>query len=133
MAAPIPRLIDAECHRLEMLALEREHLNPLASSLLLAELERALLYPAKDLPPATITMNAELDYIDESSGVRRSVRLVYPHEADVARGRISILTPIAAGLIGLTAGDRIDWPDRQGRTRTLRIEKVAPPPAEETP
>lgn len=116
-----------------MLALERRHLNPLASSLLLAELERAILYPARELPPGTVTMNAELDYLDESSDVRRTVRLVYPNEADVERGRISILTPVAAGLIGLREGDRIVWPDRQGRTRTLRIMKVAPRDAELTP
>lgn len=116
-----------------MLALEREHLNPTASAMLLAELERALLYPAKDLPPSTVSMNAEVDYIDESSGMRRTVRLVYPNEADLERGRLSILTPVAAGLIGLAVGDRIAWPDRQGRTRTLRIEKVVAPPTEETP
>ena len=116
-----------------MLALERQHLNTLASSLLLAELDRAILYPARELPPATVTMNAEVDYLDESSGVRRTVRLVYPNEADVERGRISILTPIAAGLIGLSEGDRIVWPDRQGRTRTLRIMRVTPCDAEVTP
>jgi regulator of nucleoside diphosphate kinase len=125
--APVPRLIDTECRRLEMLALEGEHLNPQASALLLAELERAILFPATELPPATVTMNAEVDYVDEGSGVQRSVRLVYPNEADVARGCISILTPVAAGLIGLTVGDRIEWPDRQGRTHMLRIVKVAAP------
>lgn len=127
--APVPRLIDTECRRLEMLALEGEHLNPQASALLLAELERAILYPAAELPPATVTMHAEVGYVDESSGVRRTVRLVYPNEADVARGCISILTPVAAGLIGLTIGDRIEWPDRQGRTHMLHIVKVAPPDA----
>lgn len=125
--APVPRLIDTECRRLEMLALEGEHLNPQASALLLAELERATLYPAAELPPGTVTMDAEVDYVNESSGVLRSIRLVYPNEADVARGCISILTPVAAGLIGLTVGDRIEWPDRQGRTHMLRIVKVALP------
>jgi len=129
-AAPTPRLIDSECASLEMLALDHEHLHPEVSALLFAELERAELYAAKDLPPATISMNAEVDYIDENSGLRRTVRLVYPHEADVERGRISILTPIGAGLIGLTIGDCIEWPDRLGRSHRLRIVDVAPAKAQ---
>lgn len=124
LAAPVPRLIASECTYLEMLALSHEHQFPQASALLLAELERAVLYEAEDLPPSTVTMNADVEFVDESSGVRRSVRLVCPSEADVGRGLISILTPVGAGLIGLTAGDRIAWPDRQGRVRMLRILTV---------
>ncbi|MES1972509.1 MAG: GreA/GreB family elongation factor [Pseudomonadota bacterium] len=125
-AAPVPHLLASECGRLEMLALDHEHLNPDVSALLLAELDRAILHEADALPPATVTMHAEVEYLDERSGLRRTVQLVYPSEADVARGRISILTPVAAGLIGLTIGDRIAWPDRQGRDHMLRIMRVAP-------
>jgi regulator of nucleoside diphosphate kinase len=52
------------------------------------------------------------------------VKLVYPQDADIEAGRISILTPIGAGLIGLAQGDSIVWPDRDGQERILRIVRV---------
>ncbi|WP_296220348.1 GreA/GreB family elongation factor, partial [uncultured Sphingomonas sp.] len=57
---------------------------------------------------------------------RRMVELVYPGDADIAQGRVSILTPIGAGLIGMRAGRSISWPDRDGRERLLRIVSVTP-------
>jgi regulator of nucleoside diphosphate kinase len=53
--------------------------------------------------------------------------LVYPAEADIEAGRISILTPVGAGLIGLAEGASILWPDRDGHERRLRIIAVTPP------
>jgi regulator of nucleoside diphosphate kinase len=52
------------------------------------------------------------------------VRLVLPAEADLDAGRISILTPVGAGLIGMRAGDEIDWPCPDGRPRILKIVDV---------
>ncbi len=72
-------------------------------------------------------MNSRIDFIDEGTGARRTVQLVYPLDADIAAGRVSILTPIGAGLIGMTAGYSIRWPDRDGRDRLLRIVSVTPP------
>ena len=66
--------------------------------------------------------------VDEASGAVRSVRLVYPSDADIASGRISILTPIGAGLIGMRAGSAILWPDRDGHERALTIRAVMQPP-----
>jgi len=53
------------------------------------------------------------------------VQLVYPADADIDAGKVSILTPVGAGLIGLRAGQAIAWPDRDGRARTLRVLGVA--------
>src|SRR3546814_10983915 len=75
-------------------------------------------------------MNSHVTFVDEGSGSRREVQLVYPENADIANGRISILTPVGAGLIGLSEGQTITWPDRDGHDRRLRIEQVRPAPAE---
>ena len=72
-------------------------------------------------------MNATVEFVDEASGADRTVELVYPKEADISAGRISILTPIGAGLIGLRAGQSIHWPDRDGKERWLRIISVVQP------
>ena len=53
-----------------------------------------------------------------------ALKLVYPHDADIEAGRISIMSLVGAGLIGLRAGQSISWPDRSGHERSLRIIEV---------
>jgi regulator of nucleoside diphosphate kinase len=72
-------------------------------------------------------MNSQIDFVDEGTGKRRTVQLVYPRHADLAEGKLSILTPVGAGLIGMSAGCSIRWPDRNGLERLLRVVGVTPP------
>ncbi|MEO9132163.1 MAG: nucleoside diphosphate kinase regulator [Sphingomonas sp.] len=124
LAPPAVHLIDSECEALTALALGIEHTQPGLAELLLTELERAELHPINDLPADTVAMNSVIDFVDEGNGTQRTVQLVYPPDADIETGRISILTPIGAGLIGLSTGDAIVWPDRLGHERRLRIVSV---------
>lgn len=123
---PAIHVMADECDALYALALSAEHRHPHSAAMLLAELDRAELCDA-GLPPQTVQMNSRIEFVDEGSGVRRTVQLVYPNDADIAAGRVSILTPIGAGLIGMSAGHAISWPDREGHVRSLRIVSVAPP------
>jgi regulator of nucleoside diphosphate kinase len=50
-----------------------------------------------------------------------------PRLANIAEGRISILTPMGAALYGLRAGQSIDWPDLDGQSRRIRIVRVRQP------
>lgn len=124
---PAIHLIAGESDALSALALSAEHRHPHSSAMLLAELDRAELCEPGELPEHTVAMNSRIEFIDEGSGARRTVQLVYPRDADIAAGRVSILTPIGAGLIGMTAGSSIRWPDRDGHDRVLRIVSVTPP------
>ena len=90
------------------------------------EIERAQLVVDDELPDDVVAMEKEIDFVDESSGQRRTVRLVWPADADIANGRVSILTPVGTGLIGLRKGDAIDWRVQDGSTRRLRIIAVRP-------
>ncbi|KKI21827.1 nucleoside diphosphate kinase regulator [Sphingomonas sp. Ag1] len=119
-------LVADECDALAELALSAERRHPRAAAMLLAELDRAEVCDAADLPDQTVVMNSRIEFVDEKSGARRMVELVYPGDADIAQGRVSILTPIGAGLIGMRAGRSISWPDRDGRERLLRIVSVTP-------
>ena len=91
---------------------------------LLDEISRATVHDAASLPPDVVTMHSTVEFIDEASGADRTVELVFPRDADIAAGRVSILTPVGAGLIGLRAGQSILWPDRDGRERKLTIVNV---------
>jgi regulator of nucleoside diphosphate kinase len=63
-------------------------------------------------------------FADEKTQELREVQLVLPAEANIAHGRISILTPMGAALYGLAAGHTIEWPDLHGRYRPIRIVRV---------
>ena len=109
------------------LALRAEHRVPVVSAMLLAEIDRAEIHDAASLPPDVVTIGAEVEFLDEGSGTQRTVTVVMPNEADIEAGRISILTPMGAGLIGLSAGQSIDWPDLEGRERRIKIIGVRQP------
>lgn len=125
-AQPPLHVIDTEYDRIADLAMRVSASEPVLAQRLMDELDRADVHAAGDLPPGVVTLNAQVDFVDEGSGSRRSVRLVLPAEADVAAGKVSILTPVGAGLIGMSEGAAILWPDREGQPRTLRIVRVVP-------
>jgi len=89
------------------------------------ELERAQVRPDHLVPPSVVAMNSTVDFLDDAHGAARTVQLVYPGEADIALGKVSVLSPVGAGLLGLKAGQSIQWPDRDGRLRALRVLKVS--------
>lgn len=124
---PPIQLIDDEVDTITNLALSVEERLPQVSGLLLDEISRAKTCRRSKIPADVITMNATVEFVDEASGTSRTVQLVYPRDADISAGRISIITPIGAGLIGLRAGQSILWPDRDGHERWLRIISVIHP------
>ncbi len=124
---PVIHMIDHESDTIEGFAMAMEARNPKVAELLYEELGRAVLHTAEDMPPNIVTMNCTVEFIDEKSGMRRMLKLVYPKDADIGHDRLSILTPMGAGLIGMVAGETIAWPDRSGVERMLRIVNVTPP------
>lgn len=126
-ARPPINMIDSEAEMLAELALGIAGRLPQVSELLLRETNRAELHAAAAIPADVVTMGSLVEFIDGGSGARRTVMLTYPPDADISAGRISILTPVGAGLIGLREGQSILWPDRDGHERRLLILKVAQP------
>jgi regulator of nucleoside diphosphate kinase len=101
--------------------------------MLLEEIERAELHEPQTLPDTAVTIGSQVDFIDERTHQLRTVELVLPALANIAEGRISILTPMGAALYGLTAGASIDWPDLDGHERRIRILRVRQPWLDEPP
>ena len=126
---PPIHLLAAESDMVASLALQAEHRFPVVAAMLLEEIERAELHEADTLPASVVTMDSEVEFVDEKSRQMRRVQLVVPAEANIALGKISILTPMGAALYGLTAGQSIDWPDLEGRERRITIVRVRQPGA----
>ena len=113
------------------LALRVEHRQPVVAAMLLEEIERAELHEPGTMPADAVRLGSGISFLDERAGQVRSVHLVLPADANIAEGRISILTPVGAALYGLRAGDAIDWPDIDGNERRITIVRVTQPsPAE---
>ncbi|MDP2213430.1 nucleoside diphosphate kinase regulator [Phenylobacterium sp.] len=126
LAAARPNIIlsETDADRITDLALGARQRAPDVARLLLEEVERAEVRPDAETPADIAGMGARVEFVDQTHGEARAVTLVYPAEADIAAGRISILTPVGAGLLGLRPGQAIQWPDREGHERELRVVSV---------
>ena len=87
------------------------------------ELDRAAVVATAKLNPEVVRLGSFVTYI-AGKAPPRTVQLVLPGQADIAAGRISILTPVGAALIGLRAGQAITFTAPQGRTELLQTLKV---------
>jgi regulator of nucleoside diphosphate kinase len=119
-AAPHITITTQDLERLhDLVTLES---NP-AADRLDAELARARVVSPSALDRDVVPMNSDVAYGDVTSGVRRTVRIVYPHMADTARGYVSVLAPIGSALLGLRVGQEIEWrmPSGVRRVRVLDV------------
>ena len=94
------------------------------SEFLEQELDRAAIVPDHELPADVVTMNSLVRYLDIESGDEASALLVYPHEANVEKGWVSVLAPLGAALIGLRSGQNIRWPLPGGREKSLKVLSI---------
>ena len=99
-------------------------INTEVADFLQAELDRATVLDDQEFPENVVNMGSTVTFRDISTGQTLRCTLVYPHQADVAEKRISILAPVGAALIGLTEGATIDWPVPGGKFRTLEVMSV---------
>ena len=126
-ARPPIHLLAAESDIVADLALRAENRHPVVASMLLEEIERAELHDPGTMPDGHVRLNSTVTFLDERTKQVREVKLVLPGEANIAEGRVSIMTPMGAALYGLAAGHRIDWPDLNGNTRAIRILRTLQP------
>lgn len=120
---PAITLTLSDSERLWRLAESHVDKNPEVAEELFAELERARVVEDNRIGVDVVRMGSTLRFTSDL-GEDRRVTLVFPGEANIAEGKVSVLTPIGAALIGLAAGQSIDWTARNGRTHRLTVESV---------
>ncbi|MBO6900376.1 MAG: nucleoside diphosphate kinase regulator [Rhizobiaceae bacterium] len=119
-------LTRSDHERLFRLAQSYSTRNHDVAEVLMEELDRARVVKDDHNRSDFVRMGSTLRFTSDL-GEDRTVTLVFPAEADIAEGKISILTPIGAALIGLSAGQSIDWASRDGRVHRLTVESVDAP------
>jgi len=110
-----------EARRLNALANSSAVLSPRVAHFLAREMERARVVADNSGLRDVVRMGSQVRYCDDKTGDVRDVVLVYPHEADIALKRVSVLTPVGAALIGLSVGQVIEFetPGRNKRSLTV--------------
>lgn len=99
-------------------------LNHESAELLEGELSRALVVANDEVPADVVTMNSRVQFQDLESGKELAVTLVYPRDANIEEGKVSVLAPVGAALIGLRVGQVIRWPLPGGREKSLKVITV---------
>jgi len=122
-----PRIVlgEDDHRKLIALALAGSGRSSDAADDLLNEIERARVVPTPKLGASVVRMGSTVTYRPDN-GAERTVQLVYPADADIAQGRISVLTPVGTALIGLDVGQSITWEARDGHKHVLTVLAVEP-------
>jgi regulator of nucleoside diphosphate kinase len=88
------------------------------------ELARARVVPPDQIPKDVVTMNSRVVFENEETGERREITLVYPRDADIDAGKVSILVPVGTALLGMRVGQSIDWTLPGGQKHRYRVIAV---------
>ncbi len=90
---------------------------------LLHELKDAEKLPPDEIPAGVVTMNSSIRIRNLSNNKIMDIKLVYPKDADIKKGQVSILAPVGAAVLGYSVGDVISWDLPKGKT-DFAIEEV---------
>ena len=100
-----------------------------ASVRLRTKLAAATVVPTQKVPADVVTMNSKVTYRD-AMGAQKSVKLVYPSQADGV-GCVSVISPLGTALLGAAVGQELAV-DIPGAGRALlRVEDVISQPERE--
>lgn len=87
------------------------------------ELDLAIIVAPKEIPPTVVTMNSTLELVDLDTQEVETYTLVFPEDAEISRGRISVLAPIGTAMLGYEIGDTFEWEVPAGKRR-LRVGRI---------
>lgn len=87
------------------------------------EVARATVVAPSEITADTITMNSQVFLLDLDTGEDETVTLVFPEDADIIHGKVSILAPVGTGMLGYCVGDVFEWPVPDG-VRRLQVVKI---------
>ncbi|HJS18567.1 MAG TPA: nucleoside diphosphate kinase regulator [Anaerolineales bacterium] len=87
------------------------------------EMEKAFVVNPDQIPADVITLNSTARLVDQETQEEMVYTLVFPEDANVSQGKISILAPIGTAMLGYKVGDTFEW-DTPGGKRTLRVKEI---------
>lgn len=119
-SADYSRLVGAIASDLAMAILTEQELKRWKARLSEARIMEA--HPTE----LVVSMNSLVQLLDVDSGVRETFRLVFPQEASICEGNLSVLSPKGELLLGSHLGEALLWTTVNGGRR-LYLEAIRPP------
>lgn len=87
------------------------------------ELERARVVAPEEVPSDVVTMNSKARVRDVAGDEEMTYTLVFPEQANIEEGKISVVAPIGTAMLGQRVGDEFEWQVPAGPVR-LRVKEV---------
>ncbi|MGN6547099.1 MAG: nucleoside diphosphate kinase regulator [Aureliella sp.] len=94
------------------------------------ELEVAEVVEPDCVPADVVTMNSTVQLRELGEEDVEIYTLVYPRDANIAQGKLSILAPIGTAILGYRAGDVVPWRVPHGSVQIVIDEVVSQPERE---
>ena len=93
------------------------------------ELSRSNLTAPTEIPADVITMNSRVRILDMENNEEMVYTLVFPSDADLKNGKLSVLAPIGTALLGYRQGDIFNWKVPGGTMKIKVLEILYQPEA----
>lgn len=87
-------------------------------------LDAARLVPSHAVAPDVVTMYSQIVVANLDGARRRKLALCYPGDTEPATGFISVLSPVGAGLLGLSVGAVARWDLPFGQHASARVVEM---------
>ncbi len=94
------------------------------------KIEQAEIIDQNETPPDLVTIHSVVTCTDDGEGHSElekmgQLTVVFPNEANIDEGKISLLAPLGVALLGARAGQAITWQARNGRLKSLVVDSIA--------
>lgn len=121
MSRPTIIINELDAERIDRLLEQPAFASLPVADALNAELDRAQMCTPQNMPHNVVTMNSKVKFRDLTTGEVRVRTLVYPAQMTDSATQLSVLAPVGAALIGLRAGDTINWALPGGTSTHLEV------------
>ncbi len=121
MSRPTIIINELDAERIDRLLEQPAFASLPVADALNAELDRAQMCTPQNMPHDMVTMNSKVKFRDLTTGEVRVRTLVYPAQMTDSATQLSVLAPVGAALIGLRAGDTINWALPGGTSTHLEV------------
>jgi regulator of nucleoside diphosphate kinase len=120
------QITEFDFQRLNRLLRQAQHSDYCGSEYLAelqAELDHAQIVPSKAVSQEIVTMNSIVVLLDLATRKEETYTLVFPEDADIRQGKISILAPIGTAMLGYEIGATFEWEVPAGK-RKLKVKRI---------
>lgn len=87
----------------------------------LAEVDQV---PPREVPGDVVTMYSQVEIQHLHTGLRQTLAICYPRDAEPDRGFVSVLSRVGLGLLGRRVGSIASWVTPSGVECEARIEAI---------